>query len=88
MIQKAERTKEFKAMNDYFGTLPKEDYELLDKGTHPNPKKTKVFDHFMRDMATYVKLKSAKEYLEAIRDKQIEPTSHPIEQQYRPLSQT
>ncbi len=62
-IKKAQKTREYKSMIHYFDKLPKEEYILLDKGEHTDPKKQLEFKRYMDDMKTFVGLQTKLEYL-------------------------
>lgn len=66
-LSKFEKTALHKSMVDYFGRLPKEEYILLEKGTHENTLKQNEFNGFMRLMKGYVELQTRVEYIKSLK---------------------
>jgi len=65
-LKKFEKTDLYKAMVKYFERLPKDQYELLEKGTHENPVKQNEFNGFMRLMKGYIEIQTRIEYLQSL----------------------
>lgn len=65
-ISKFEKTALYRSMVGYFDKLPKDQYELLEKGTHENPVKQNEFNGYMRLMKGYIELQTRVDYLKSL----------------------
>jgi hypothetical protein len=72
-IKKAVKTKEYKLTTDYIGGLDPKEFEILQAGTHSDPKTQVRFNHFFQNMKWLVSMEARRNYLLGLR-KDVENT--------------